>query len=134
MRNMSKKTRKLLVRKVEQKYWWFNYLEGSVFYHSNHVWPARLWIGDAIDILDDTQCWMYIPVHKEYVQAVMIAKKGKPLSPKVAAWINRRRREFGSRKGGLRENYVAQNRCFYQKDILGRTDSCYGQYVAGCLE
>lgn len=47
MRNMSKKTRKLIDRKVVHKYFWFDYLEGSIFYHSNHVWPARLWIGDA---------------------------------------------------------------------------------------
>lgn len=56
MRNMSKKTRKLIDRKVVHKYFWFDYLEGSIFYHSNHVWPARLWIGDAIDHNDDTQC------------------------------------------------------------------------------
>lgn len=66
MRNMSKKTRKLIDRKVVHKYFWFDYLEGSIFYHSNHVWPARLWIGDAIDHNDDTQCWMYVPAHKEY--------------------------------------------------------------------
>lgn len=110
MRNMSKKTRKLLTPKIEQRYWWFDYWEGSVFYHSNHVWPARLRIGDAIDIGDDTQCWMYIPVHKNYVQAIMIAKKGEPLSPKIRAWIDRRRKEFRSKKGGLRENYVKKNR------------------------
>lgn len=55
MRNMSKKTRKLIDRKVAHKYFWFDYLEGSIFYHSNHVWPARLWIGDAVDHNDDTQ-------------------------------------------------------------------------------
>ena len=70
MRNMSKKTRKLIDRKVVHKYFWFDYLEGSIFYHSNHVWPARLWIGDAVDHNDDTQCWMYVPAHKEYVQAI----------------------------------------------------------------
>lgn len=75
MRNMSKKTRKLIDRKVVHKYFWFDYLEGSIFYHSNHVWPARLWIGDAIDHNDDTQCWMYVPAHKEYVQAILIVKR-----------------------------------------------------------
>lgn len=110
MRNMSKKTRKLLIPQIEQRYWWFDYWEGSVFYHSNHVWPARLWIGDAIDIRDDTQCWMYIPVHKNYIQAITIARKDKPIPPKVAAWIDRRRKEFGSEKGGLRKNYVKKNR------------------------
>lgn len=98
MRNMSKKTRKLIDRKVVHKYFWFDYLEGSIFYHSNHVWPARLWIGDAIDHNDDTQCWMYAPAHKEYVQAILIVKKGAPLSPKVSEWINRRRKEFGCKK------------------------------------
>lgn len=98
MRNMSKKTRKLIDRKVAHKYFWFDYLEGSIFYHSNHVWPARLWIGDAVDHNDDTQCWMYVPAHKEYVQAILIVKKGAPLSPKVSEWINRRRKEFGCKK------------------------------------
>ena len=110
MRNMSKKTRKLIDRKVVHKYFWFDYLEGSIFYHSNHVWSARLWIGDAIDHNDDTQCWMYVPAHKEYVQTILIVKKGVPLSPKVSEWINRHRKEFGCKKGGLRKNYVAQNR------------------------
>lgn len=98
MRNMSKKTRKLIDRKVVHKYFWFDYLDGSIFYHSNHVWPARLWIGDAIDHNDDTQCWMYVPAHKEYAQAILIVKKGVPLSPKVSEWINRRRKEFGCKK------------------------------------
>lgn len=98
MRNMSKKTRKLIDREVVHKYFWFDYLEGSIFYHSNHVWPARLWIGDAVDHNDDTQCWMYVPAHKEYVQTILIVKKGAPLSPKVSEWINRRRKEFGCKK------------------------------------
>lgn len=59
---------------------------------------------------DNTQCWMYVPAHKEYVQAILIVKKGAPLSHKVSEWINRRRKEFGCKKGGLRKNYVAQNR------------------------
>ncbi len=42
-------------------------------------------IGDAIDIRDDTQCWMYIPVHKNYIQAITIARKDKSIPPKVAA-------------------------------------------------
>lgn len=77
MRNMSKKTRKLIDRKVVHKYFWFNYLEGSIFYHSNHVWLARLWIGDAVDHNDNTQCWMYVPAHKEYVQAILIVKRAR---------------------------------------------------------
>ncbi len=110
MRNMSKKTRKLLIPKIEQRYCWFDYWEGSVFYHSNHVWPARLSIGDAIDIRDDTRCWIYIPVHKNYIQAIMIARKDKPIPPKVAAWIDRRRKEFGHEKGEVCKNYVKKNR------------------------
>lgn len=50
MRNMSKKTRKLIDRKVVHKYFWFDYLEGSIFYHSNHVWPAddQTWKGSMV--------------------------------------------------------------------------------------
>lgn len=53
---------------------------------------------------------MYIPVHKNYIQAMVIVRKGKPIPPKVAAWIDRRRKEFGRKKGGLRKNYVKKNR------------------------
>lgn len=86
MRNMSKKTRKLIDRKVVHKYFWFDYLEGSIFYHSNHVWPARLWIGDAIDHNDDTQCWMYVPAHKEYVAGATGGGIGTIVGVAVAIW------------------------------------------------